>query len=183
MIFRFDDISRNTDINKLSEMVDIVEPFVDKIYICISPLYHFIPDEPERVFPAIFKAYSDFKCFYDVNYALYPFDLPCNIIKNKKVTIASHGLLHVDHRLLTYQSQEMSILTSASLTKSKVFVPPFNKYNQDSERICKEAGIVLIRFEDGWKSVECNAFDKKHDKWYLHSWRWNIDNFKKWVQI
>ena len=74
----------------------------------------------------------------------------------------------------------MSILISASLVKSKIFIPPFNKWNKDTDEICKEHGIELIKFEDGWLSMEHNKFNESHDKWYLHAREFTFDNFKNW---
>ena len=76
--------------------------------------------------------------------------------------------------------QEISILISASLVKSKIFIPPFNKWNEDTEDVCYEHGIELIKFEDGWLSMEHNKFFDSHNKWYLHAREFDIENFKKW---
>ena len=94
--------------------------------------------------------------------------------------MASHGLIHVDHRLMTKEAQELSILTSASLVKANVFIPPFNKWNKDTESICDEHGIELIKFEDGWLCMEYNSYDDNHDKWYLHAREFSIEKFKKY---
>jgi hypothetical protein len=64
--------------------------------------------------------------------------------------------------------------------KSKIFIPPFNKWNKDTDDICKEHGIELIKFEDGWLSMEHNKFNDIHNKWYLHAREFTFDNFKKW---
>jgi len=176
VIWRFDDISGNTDTDKLARMVGAVSPVSDTIYLCVSPLYH--ANVGGRVFPAVFKAYSDIRAFYNVDYAWCPLTLP--VVEN--AVVVSHGLLHIDHRLLNYQAQELSILTAAALTKSDVFVPPFNKYNQDTEAICEKAGIGLVKFEDGWKSAEHNKWDACHGLWYVHSWMWTVEKFMEWLR-
>ena len=94
--------------------------------------------------------------------------------------MASHGLVHVDHRLLDKSSQEMSILISSSLVNANIFIPPFNKWNKLTEEVCIENGIELIKFEDGWLCMEYNSYDDSHDKWYLHAREFTFDNFKKW---
>jgi D-lyxose ketol-isomerase len=74
----------------------------------------------------------------------------------------------------------MSILVSSSLAKANVFIPPFNKWNADTESICNEHGIELIKFEDGWLCMEYNKFNPFHKKWYLHAREFNLDQFIKW---
>ena len=97
------------------------------------------------------------------------------------MTRVSHGLIHVDHRLLSREAQEMSILTSCSLAKSKVFVPPFNKWNKDSEDICREHNIQLVKFEDGWLCMEYNDFNPDQELWYIHSREFTLDSFREWL--
>ena len=75
----------------------------------------------------------------------------------------------------------MSIFVSCSLSQSMIFVPPFNKWNQDTEDICKEQGITLIKFEDGWLCMEYNDFDPNHDLWYVHSREFKLEEFEKWI--
>lgn len=178
--FRFDDVCINADMNLINEMTN---HFFYKFPNCVvlwgvSPLLHDMSEEKneidqQRIFPKILNAYSDYRNFYKVDIAGLPNFHP-------KVTLAAHGLVHVDHRLLPKPAQEMSILISASLVKSKIFIPPFNKWNKDTEEICKEHGIELIKFEDGWLSMEHNNFIDNHDKWYLHAREMGINKFKKW---
>ena len=91
-------------------------------------------------------------------------------------------MIHVDHRLLSRDAQEMSILISSSLVKSKIFIPPFNKWNKDTESICEENGIELVKFEDGWLCMEYNEYVEEQDKWYLHAREFMFENFKKWFK-
>ncbi len=175
MIFRFDDYSTNTDHNKISEMVlFVMSKFPEaKIVLGVSTITH--NNCGERIFPSILNAYSDYRKFYEVDKADSLEPGPSRSI------IASHGLIHVDHRHLSRQTQEMSILVSCSLCKSKIFIPPFNKWNEDTESICEEHGIELIKYEDGWKSAEHNAFDPSHLLWYLHPYAWTVEKFKEWL--
>jgi len=149
------------------------------ILFCISPLVHEMNTgdavTDERIFPKIMNAYSDFREFYNVDKCGCPDIIP-------EVTKASHGLIHVDHRLLSKEAQEMSIMVSCSLSQSKVFVPPFNKWNKDTEAICAEQGIELVKFEDGWLCMEYNDFDVDHDLWYVHSREFELEEFKKWIK-
>lgn len=179
-IFRFDDVCINADMNLINDMTNFL---FDRFPTCVvlwgvSPLVHDMSEEKnevtrQRIFPKILNAHSDYRKYYDVDLAGVP-DL------NTRATLAAHGLVHVDHRLLPKPAQEMSILISASLVKSKIFIPPFNKWNKDTDEICKEHGIELIKFEDGWLSMEHNKFNESHDRWYLHAREFTLDNFKKW---
>jgi hypothetical protein len=179
-IFRFDDVCINADMVLINDMTNFL---FDRFPTCVvlwgvSPLVHDMSEEKneitrQRIFPKILNAHSDYRKYYDVDLAGVP-----NL--NTKATLAAHGLVHVDHRLLPKPAQEMSILISASLVKSKIFIPPFNKWNKDTDEICKEHGIELIKFEDGWLSMEHNKFNESHDKWYLHAREFTFDNFKNW---
>lgn len=179
-IFRFDDVCVNADMKLINDMTDFFfEKFPDCVVLWgVSPLLHDMSGEKneiekQRIFPKILNAYSDYKNFYKVDIAELPKFHP-------KATLAAHGLVHVDHRLLPKPAQEMSILISASLVKSKIFIPPFNKWNKDTEEICNEHGIELIKFEDRWLSMEHNSYMEKHDKWYLHAREMGMTKFKKW---
>jgi hypothetical protein len=182
--FRFDDICINTDLKNAIEIAEYIKKNVPNVEIifCISPLVHDISSDDEdnisrqRVFPKIFNAYSDFRKFYEVDKCGIP-EIPTWI------TRGSHSLIHVDHRLLTKEAQEMSILVSCSLIKASIFVPPFNKWNKNTEDICKEYDIKLIKFEDEWKCCEYNEYNHKHNLWYLHSREHTLESFKKWLKI
>lgn len=174
--FRFDDVCTNANMELIQE---ITEYLFDKFEGCkviwgVSPL---VSDGcGERVFPEIWNAYSDYKKFYRVD--------KCGMIDvfHHRVEIASHGLIHVDHRLLTKEAQEMSILVSSSLVGARKFIPPFNKWNRDTELICLHNGIELIKFEDGWKSMEYNKFSECENLWYLHAREWTIEKIKEYFK-
>lgn len=89
------------------------------------------------------------------------------------IDIASHGLVHADHSKLSRDAQEMSILTSCSILRSKLFIPPFNRINEETVRICADNGIEIIGncANRIWKSLEFEAFDATHEFWYYHPWR------------
>lgn len=128
----------------------------------------------QRVFPENFNALSDIRHFLKPDRACVPQIHP-------KAMRAGHGLWHLDHRLMGYEWQTASILTSCALVKGKIFIPPFNKYNDNTIEICQENGIQLIKYEDGWKSAEYNKFNKDHSLWYLHAWRWKPEIFETWL--
>lgn len=179
MFFRFDDVCINSDIDLTNKMTNFLfETFSNCVVLWgISPLVNdmsnFDDKRKQRIFPEIYNAFSDHRQFFKVEKAGIP-EL------HTKVKLAGHGLVHVDHRLLTREQQEMSILISSSLVKSKIFIPPFNKWNSDTDDICKEHGIELIKFEDGWLSMEHNKFNNKHSKWYLHAREFTIEEFTRW---
>lgn len=176
MIFRFDDISANSikQVGDILKMGEYIQKKGGISIVCISWLSHKSEKKTGRVFPSSIKPLSDYREFYKVDQSL-------KLAKMGGLIPASHGLIHVDHRLLHRSAQEMSILVSCSLVGAKIFVPPFNKWNKDTEDICKENGIELIKYEDGWRSCEHNKFDPSHDKWYLHPYAWTPQKFKAWL--
>lgn len=173
-IFRFDDVCINADINLINDIASfILERVPDcQILFGVSPLVN--NGCGQRVFPEILNAYSDHKKFYSVNQAGIPKDL------HPQASLAGHGLVHVDHRLMSKEAQELSILVSCSLIGAKTFIPPFNKWNKFTEEICQESGIKLVKFEDGWRSMEYNAYNSSHALWYLHAREWTMDKIVSW---
>jgi len=175
MIVRFDDISINTDLDAARAMTCFCQDMGAGVMWAISPLVHDIPEgeNPGRVFPGILKAYSNHTVFFCTEKCGTP-SVPDGVI------IAAHGIVHVDHRLLSEDAQKLSILTSCSLAGCSTFVPPFNKWNNDTEVICKKYDIQLVRFEEGWLSMEHNDCKPDHKRWYLHSRRWTPETFRAW---
>jgi len=180
-IFRFDDICINADMNVVNQMTNyLFETFPNcDVMWGVSPLVHdmsgTIGKAKQRIFPEILNAHSDYRLFFNVDKANIP-ELRSDII------LAGHGLVHVDHRLLTKEQQEMSILISCSLVKAKVFIPPFNKWNTFTEKICKEHDIQLVKFEDGWKCMEYNKYNDEQKLWYLHHREFTLNTFKEWFK-
>lgn len=175
--FRFDDVCINANSMLIRNITNhLIELFPDcKIIYGVSPLVH--NNCKERVYPKIFNAYSDYRKFFEVDRAGVP-----NIPVPENVVFAGHGIVHVDHRLLNKQAQEMSILISCSLVKAKVFIPPFNKWNEDTAAVCKENGIELVKFEAGWKSMEFNEYNPDQELWYLHAREWTLEEIKNWFK-
>jgi len=180
MKIRFDDICVNSNMRLAVEMAEHIKDVMPEaeIIFSISPLVHNMSGQgiidSQRVYPKIFNAKSDHTIFYKPEKLGIP-EIPSWIIR------ASHGLIHVDHRLLSKEVQELSILSSCSLVDTKIFVPPFNKWNKDTEDICKDAEINLIKFEDGWLCAEYNDFNPTHDLWYVHSRELELNKFKEWM--
>jgi len=179
-VFRFDDICINSNMTDAIRMAEEIKKITDSdVWFCVSPLVHNIvekdPIDSQQVFPRILAAHSTHKVFYNVDRCGIP-DFP------EWITRAGHGTVHVDHRLLDYQAQELSIVTSCSLINASIFVPPFNKWNSITEQVCREHNIQLIKFEDGWLSAEHNIYNTKHDKWYLHHRAFTVAEFKEWIK-
>lgn len=176
MIIRFDDICYGADMKLVNEMVDHLQKKIKEVKIiwACSPIVSSDSIHQQRVFPKEWNALSDYKIHYTLDLMGHP-------VTRKGIEIASHGLIHVDHRLLHRSAQELSILLSCSILDCKMFVPPFNKWNKDTEDICRENDIQLIKFEQGWKSMEYNNYDHKTKFWYLHAREWNMKTFKAWL--
>lgn len=181
MIFRIDDVSANTNDDHFIQIVEVIRAkFPEAVIIAaVSPLVHDMTKEPERdrerAFPRKLSAMSDHRNLFRVQIMGMPM-----FERSDKFIVASHGLVHVDHRLLGLEAQEMSIVTSCSLLQTHIFVPPFNKWNGSTERICEEHGIVLVKFEGGWQHVKFNDFDPKHEKYYLHTHDTTAEWLEKW---
>jgi hypothetical protein len=185
-VFRFDDICVNADMDTVHDMAQFLTNRFEncRIIFCVSPLVHNMGNETgknkERIFPKILNAMSDYRNFYKVNKCGIP--EICEDEYGINVDLAGHGLVHVDHRLLPKESQELSILTSCSLVNAKIFVPPFNKWNAKTEDICDEHNIELIKFEDGWKCMEYNDFNPTQKMWYLHHREFTLKEFCDWFK-
>lgn len=182
LTFRFDDVCINADMGLINSMTDFLFekfPGCGVIY-GVSPLV-FDMDvydddiEHQRVFPRTLNPLSDHTSLYHVQKAGIP-------EMDKRVKLAGHGIVHVDHRLLHFEAQELSIVTSCSLLGAKMFIPPFNKWDADTETACKKHGIELVKFESGWLSVEHNKYNPDHRLWYLHAREFTLDEFKNWFE-
>lgn len=183
LVFRIDDISINTSEVRLKNQISyLLKNFESStILLGISPLVFDMDAEngvsQERIFPKIFNAYSDFRLYLKTTKLGIP-DYVWELDKNPKISLASHGLLHVDHRLLDEGAQELSILTSCALSKAQRFIPPFNKWNAHTENICRANDIELIKFEDGWRHLGYNSIDETlTDKYYYHTHDFSDDKF------
>lgn len=187
--FRIDDVSINTDENKLLRMVEVLNErhSNSQFLLGISPLVCDMSEHhdkrTERIFPSIFNAYSDYRTFYKVDKCGIP-SVVATLIKSygSKIVLAGHGLVHVDHRLLTKEVQELSIVASCNLIGAKTYIPPFNKWNADTASICKEFGIELVKFEDGWKHLGYESISSNSSLYYFHTHDFTLDDFKAVVE-
>jgi hypothetical protein len=183
MIFRIDDVSVNTDLEKLKKIVNTIGKAAPqaKFLFAISPLVHDVSKERvgdhERAFPRLLSAHSDHREMFSVRRLGLP-----EFKVGYSAQLASHGLVHVDHRLMGREAQELSIVTSCALVDTSTFVPPFNKYNKDTIDVCEEHGIDLVKFEHGWRHVRFNDFEPTHELYYLHTHDVDIDFLNIWLR-
>jgi len=70
---------------------------------------------------------------------------------NNQDEIALHGLYHTDYSCMSYGEQYADIQEGTRILKElfpgkliEYFIPPFNKYNIDTIRICDELGLTLL---------------------------------------
>lgn len=173
--FRFDDVCINSDLEHIYKITDLIlEKYPDSRIIYAVSL---ITDSNvgQRVFDKIKNAHSDHSIYYMANQIGFP---KLNI---SNITIASHGLFHVDHRLISFDAQEMSILGSCTLLGADTFVPPFNKWNSDTEKVCNKHNINLVKFEEGWKCMEYQNYNGYSHLWYLHAHEMTIKQVEEWL--
>jgi len=154
----------------------------------------------ERIFPKILNAHSDQTVFYSPERVGIPkIDVINSHIFTKTVNrfesavnamFCGHGMFHIDHRLISYEAQEINIMASHSIVMSacKVrqcnyvpkFIPPFNKFNDDTGKICRDNNIELVEWsEEKWKHlVYLNApIDSSAlDGFYFHTHDFSAKN-------
>lgn len=185
--FRIDDVSLNTSMGDVLSLVNTITAACPDavIILAISPLVHDVSKEPPadqgRAFPRIINAMSDHRNFFRVSRAGVPAWV-VDAMVNPNVKTASHGLVHVDHRLLGREAQELSIVASCTLVGANTFVPPFNHWNDVTREVCSEHKIRLVRFEDGWRHVRFNKYDPTHGLYYLHTHDTPADWLRRWFE-
>lgn len=175
-IFRFDDVSINTDIGKLELLIDTIQHHQPNgtVLLAVSPIV--FEGIGERVHPSKLTAMSTLAPYYAGTRCGVP------MILREGVVLAAHGLMHVDHRLLGYKAQEMSIVGSCALVETHIFCPPYNKYNYKTEAICSEHEIELICFEDGWRHALYNHYVPQHERFYCHPYDFTPDELEAWFR-
>ncbi len=163
--FRIDDLSVNTHPERFREMVRLLrERFPNcRIMGAVSPCVHDLTAD-ERVFPAAWNRESDCRVFYKVRKMGVP-----EMLMHLCDEIAAHGMAHVDHRLLPQSAQELSIVMSCSLVGSKVFCPPFHKFDRATEQVCSDHGIKLIKFHDKMTHLKFEKVSPERDYYYFHT--------------
>ena len=97
MLFRFDDICLNTDMDHANELAEMIRGnlFGVRIMYCISPICFELNNE--RVYPKIYNAMSDYKIFFDGDRLGIPDNIPeyaelLFIVFESPATIAAEAL-------------------------------------------------------------------------------------------
>ncbi len=184
-LFRFDDISVNTNRNKLEEMIRFLRSSFERcrIILAVSPAVIDLSAceelrNRERVFPPHFHVESDFRIFYRMDRVGIP-DFLAQFRMLYGIELASHGMVHVDHRLLKKSAQELSIVMSCSLVKANWFVPPFHKWNTKTEEVCAANSITLMKTDNCWRHLAYHDFDPRWFNTYFHTHDFDLATFKK----
>jgi len=168
---RIDDISTKTNPERLESFLERFSMRFQNFQILLSVSIGTILDEEEptseRVFPPLLNAMSDYRVYFNLTELGLPNWLP-EIVRKFNCKVGSHGLFHVDHRLLSREAQEISILSSCSVLRTKIFVPPFNKYNQETMDVIQNSQLQLVIWESGWKHLAYQKLDQKGGNYYFH---------------
>lgn len=177
LTFRIDDVSSNTDMPSLKRMIRFLKgEFICDVWLCVNIFSMRALDGsvyPNPPFKSRERAF-----FYGVNQ--YKDTTKMSLGQD---AIVSHGLFHADHSALSRDAQEMSILGSCNILNASIFVPPFNRFNEDTRSVCSEHGIRLIESaNEGWRSLEHEPFTLAHERWYFHPWRFSEEEFKGVIQ-
>lgn len=181
--FRIDDVCLNTDVPKLMSLIEMALE-IGGVMLVISPIC-FDPNQwdgyQESVFPPIYKCLSDPLIFANGS----RFGVPPEVLQlnnqEKKVEIVSHGMFHGDHRLLTLETQRLSIQQSCRLLGATKFVPPWHKHNANTKKACKASQIALIKWGT-YKGAKYHRYDPGFD-YYFHSFDCKSpDDFKRWLE-
>lgn len=173
LVFRNDDVTSNTDLDKLEALYDVIRdifPYAD-IISCITLFSK--KNNKGSVYSEVPFKNKPTNWFYKTNQFIN-----FNLDKLPQSRIASHGLYHIDHSNVSYQTQEMSILGSCRYLNTNIFVPPFNRSNDDTVNICLDNSIELWSLNQGWKNIEYEPFDMNHRLWYFHSWRFTPNSLR-----
>ena len=183
-LFRFDDISVNTNLSKLTKMIAFLRstftPANLQIMLVVSPAVHNMENcedvlARERTFPPHFHTESDFRIFYKVNRIGIPDLTP--FLGTPDISLAGHGMVHVDHRLMGRSAQELSIVMSCSLLNTSFFVPPFHKWNKKTEKVCAEHNISLVKHDNTWRHLVYKPFDPRTLNYYFHTHDFHYQDF------
>lgn len=174
LTFRNDDVNFNTNCSNMVEIYDLLKKrFPDCRIISGVTLMS------QRNFHGSVYCETPFKD-KPLNWFIDKVDTFLNMSQWSAYDIASHGLFHFDHSVASYSYQRFSIEVSCRMLKTKLFIPPFDKMNQETRIICENNNIEIIsRFKQDWKSLEFNKFDENHKLWYFHSWRYTPKQFEE----
>lgn len=163
-IFRNDDINPNSDIDQILGMYAVIRKYFPDARIISAVNLLAQTSQDGSAYAAIKPRDIDF-------YALDRMMDQESIDRLREVSeIASHGMAHLDHRALHRDAQEFSIAGSCSLLRTKIFVPPFWRWNQHTIDICEAHGIEIPISQD-WINLDDHPARADHAFFCLHSWK------------
>lgn len=174
IIFRNDDVNPNTDFVYLRAIYDVIHRNFPRAVIMSAVSILGKANAKGAVYPGDPFKDKKYGFFLDVNRAMCTSDMIRTMLGN--TVIASHGLFHFHHGKVPKDIQELSIVSSCQYLGTDLFIPPFNSWNKDTEKICTKHKISLVGRDD-WKCLEYNDFDPNHQLWYMHSWRYSVEEF------
>lgn len=166
--FRIDDVSLNTNESKLAAIIETLLP-VGVVTLAVCPTCYTlgVGDIPEFAFHTTERCLSHPLEFAHGDRCGIP---PIVDRYRGSVKVASHGMFHGDHRLLSKGAQELSIVQSCSLVQSKIFVPPWHHYNSNTEKVCRKHGIELVKWSFMTKHAKFSRFEPdKFHYYYFHT--------------
>lgn len=176
MIVRNDDVNASTDLSELRKLYDTIWKRSPKATIISCVTIFSKHNSVGSVYQEVPFKNRPKPWFYNVNQVWDTF-----LGYGKRHKVASHGLLHLNHANLSADAQELSIVTSCQMLNTRIFVAPFNAYNEDTIKICAEFGIELLQDKHSWQSMEHNKFSSHQPYWYMHSWRWKVKSLKEYL--
>lgn len=148
IIVRCDDISVDTDVDALKRIWELVHEFPVTHIIAVTPkgrgdpIHHMKPLKRGNAW--IQAATGDDYIFSNKDLLEVIW-----LYQSLGAKIAIHGLIHIDYRKLSYREQlyhlrEAQEIMDTFFSKVKYFVPPFNKYNDDTVEICSKLDLELV---------------------------------------
>ena len=148
MIIRCDDVFVDSDVKALDAIWSIITGFGFKHIIAVTPqgrgdtIHHM---KPLKRGNSWIREATGTHCIFD-NRELVEL---LQLYQQLGARLAIHGLTHIDYRQLTYgkQLEELTLakgIMNALFGEIKYFVPPFNKYNEDTIKVCDSLGLEII---------------------------------------
>lgn len=173
IIFRNDDVNPSSSYKNIIESNNVISTLFphSSIISCITLFSRF--NTRGSVYGEVPFKDRPVNWFYNVDKFLLEYEYIT------KPIVASHGLFHVKHSIISKDAQEMSILGSCNFLRTNIFCAPFNAYNEDTVKICGDNGIRLLNKEFEWRSLDFEQFNPAHKYWYFHSWKFTPDELRR----
>jgi hypothetical protein len=166
--FRIDDVCLNTNPEKLVSIVDALDGH-GVITLAVGIVCYTLGegDVPEYLFHTTDRCLS---CPLELAHGDRIGVPPVLVKLAGRVRIASHGLFHGDHRLLSKGAQELSIVQSCATLQSSIFVPPWHHYNSKTKKVCRKHNIQLVRWSPAHRHAKFHPFQPAdYQYYYFHT--------------